>query len=411
LTSPFELYPNVKSIAIAGIYYLPDTLKSFDINEYIKIVPKCSELEAVYLPRTDRYKSPTHYIVGLSHDERYCSSLRKISNSKEAESSIFLAYIALCLYQNYPFIIGPIFGFLSEGAPCAYVLSSPTEIGAQGEIYNDLLISQPISFANTFKPFLFDDCFIEFYRKFLQKFIGVNDQRWNLAVIKFVSGITQKFAYEAILDFAISLETLLNRGEKELISFRVSLYMALLIGINLKERKIIEKDIKDFYSLRSNLVHGSCFKLKDKDFDLIKKVGNYLNQSLKLTYNKNLKAEVYSELDYMSLLGKPSYSLETISYIITEKDIVEAILHYESLNNPEKYSAYLKESEYHLDEKELFFELTINGEIFGPYESEDYLWRIVRLKGLFNYSSWLSKDDNGSFIYIVKRMNQQGDYA
>jgi hypothetical protein len=195
MPTPFKLFPNAKSIAITGLYYLPSGLKSSRLNDYIELIPKCPEIDEVYLPRTDRYMSPTHYLIGTANDDRYYSTLRKINDLHDAESSITLVYLALLIYYSHHYFIGPTFGFISEGTPCAYVLSTPSVVGSQGEVLNDLLTLDPIFFGEPLKPssLVFDEDFKEFYKMFIKSFIDNNDRRWNLAVIKYVSGITQKY--------------------------------------------------------------------------------------------------------------------------------------------------------------------------------------------------------------------------
>ena len=68
-----------------------------------------------------------------------------------------------------------------------------------------------------------------------------------------------------VLNILTAFEALLtNDGNTEL-AYRLSLRAANLLGNDAEERKKIFQDMKDFYGLRSRLVHGSGFKLKPKE--------------------------------------------------------------------------------------------------------------------------------------------------
>ncbi|MBD8652335.1 hypothetical protein IFT66_14700 [Rhizobium sp. CFBP 13726] len=72
-------------------------------------------------------------------------------------------------------------------------------------------------------------------------------------------------AGDKALDGAICLETLLSgQGSGEL-THKVSVRTALLLGKSLNERKEIRKRVRDFYSLRSAVVHGSTKRKRPDD--------------------------------------------------------------------------------------------------------------------------------------------------
>lgn len=67
-----------------------------------------------------------------------------------------------------------------------------------------------------------------------------------------------------VVNALTAFEALLSNDSKAELSYRLSLRVAHLLGNDAEERKRIFKDMKEFYDLRSSLVHGSGFKLKPK---------------------------------------------------------------------------------------------------------------------------------------------------
>jgi hypothetical protein len=61
-----------------------------------------------------------------------------------------------------------------------------------------------------------------------------------------------------------ALEGLLTSESTSELSYRLSLRVASLLGTNDESRKQVFKDMKEFYDLRSKIVHGIGFKLKPK---------------------------------------------------------------------------------------------------------------------------------------------------
>jgi hypothetical protein len=59
------------------------------------------------------------------------------------------------------------------------------------------------------------------------------------------------------IDGSICLEALLVGVKSTEITYKISLRAALLLAANLDDRRKIVKDIKNFYSLRSDIVHGT----------------------------------------------------------------------------------------------------------------------------------------------------------
>jgi hypothetical protein len=69
-----------------------------------------------------------------------------------------------------------------------------------------------------------------------------------------------------------ALEGLLTSESNSELSYRLSLRVASLLGPDDESRKRMFKDMKDFYDVRSKIVHGSGFKLKLKHQVLLKQI-------------------------------------------------------------------------------------------------------------------------------------------
>lgn len=70
-----------------------------------------------------------------------------------------------------------------------------------------------------------------------------------------------------IFNCMVSLEALFSKsGEKTEIGYKLSNRTATLLARNSKERKKIQEEIRDFYDLRSKMVHGDLIDLEFHDF-------------------------------------------------------------------------------------------------------------------------------------------------
>lgn len=82
--------------------------------------------------------------------------------------------------------------------------------------------------------------------------------RLNVARRRYTAG-------DKAIDGAICLESLLSGGGKGELTYKLSVRTALLLGKKIEERRAIMKDVKDFYSLRSDVVHGGRKVEKERD--------------------------------------------------------------------------------------------------------------------------------------------------
>lgn len=401
MSSIFTLYEGAKSIAIAGIYHLPSEFNTFELSEYIRIVPANEEIEKLYLPRlAHNVIKPSYYIIGIAPDKRFCTTSRKINDCKDAESSITLAHLSLCIYFMVPYYIGPVYGFNSEGSPCAFCISEPPKAGMHWELDDDVLRPQvsPLVGISSFNRKEFAPDFVDFFKKVGTAYAEIKDARWIFAAFKYLSGLTQYYSYNAVLDFSVAIETLVNRGEQ--VSFTTRYYMALLVGNTYAERVIIQNDIKDFYSLRSKLIHGSAFSISEVENKLISNVSKHLAKALINTCGKRIKQEIFPEIDYLSLIGSPSYSTEKVTFVITVDEIVEVIKSIEKFEDIDSYKAYMSRMDEDGD-RDLLIELNVKGKKVGPFDASTFLWSHPKMNNMTRYSYWVSSDENNNYAFLV----------
>ncbi|MDO9069183.1 MAG: HEPN domain-containing protein, partial [Deltaproteobacteria bacterium] len=67
------------------------------------------------------------------------------------------------------------------------------------------------------------------------------------------------------LDGCICLEALLTDNQKTELTYKLALRAALLVGVDVDDRREIRKKLQDFYDLRSRAVHGVVDKSKETD--------------------------------------------------------------------------------------------------------------------------------------------------
>jgi hypothetical protein len=401
MASPFVLYPDAKSMVVASLWGLPHNVPGFKLTKTLEIIPTNPELDAIYHPRIKNPLPYGHYIIGTEQDKRYCMIHRPLDTADDALSSVTLAHQALCICYCFPYRIGPVFGFNSEGAPIPMVLSSPAISDANWELSHEVFFptNAPSYYFNTPKGLFNPNDVIDFFKDLAVSYIETKDLRWILAANKFTSGIVRRSAYEMVLDFAIAIEALLNRGDQ--VGFSVRLFMALLIGKNLREREQIQADVKHFYGIRSKLIHGTFHGFNERELDLIKRIGDYLSRALKVTCRRHIEGDVFDELDFMSLLGAPRHSVEKVLFILSEKQIAEFISTKELGFPCNNYRAFLSEPDGD-DDQYLMFEFLDEDNRYGPYEADEYFWLMPQMSRLSRYSYWISRNNDGQFTVLVR---------
>ena len=92
-----------------------------------------------------------------------------------------------------------------------------------------------------------------------------------------------------------SLEALFNRGQAEL-NYTISRNIAVLLGKDVDESKIIFKKMKELYDMRSDIVHAR--KLKVASERELLNLRHYVRESIKeISYMNKNKEEIFDLLN------------------------------------------------------------------------------------------------------------------
>ena len=112
---------------------------------------------------------------------------------------------------------------------------------------------------------------------------------------------------ETIIDYTTVLESLVCENEGEL-RYKFSLRISLLIDKDPEKRKDTFEFLKQIYSIRSNLIHGSEINIEgflDDDYGIILRLESIVNHALfeyiELVYSGLSKKDVIAKLDSMAL--------------------------------------------------------------------------------------------------------------
>lgn len=112
---------------------------------------------------------------------------------------------------------------------------------------------------------------------------------------------------ETIIDYSTVLESLVCDNESEL-RYKFALRTSLLIDKDFEKRKNTFEFLKQIYSIRSNLVHGSEISfegLLDDDYGIILSLENIVKRALlvyvELVYSGLTKKDIIAKLDSMAL--------------------------------------------------------------------------------------------------------------
>lgn len=396
----FERYPEAQSIAVAGFYGLSQEFGSFALSDYVRIEPANPALERVYLPRLPQgVTPPRHYLVACAPDDRYYEPHRQLRSIPDALSSITLAHQCLSIYHGFPYHVSYQFGFSRRPGTVAMLLSTPGgAVPRHHEFADELFHPATTRLGFFWSRFAEPEGVRSFFVELAKSYVEVIDQRWLVAANKYVSGISCFFFHEAVIDLAISLEAFLNRGDQ--IAFSLSLHTALLIGNSYRERLQIVEDVKRFYRVRSRIIHGSYDRPSNGDVDLLMRIVDYLRRCLRATCGKQMAKEVYSELDYLILVGAPRYRRERVTSVVSEEDIVEVIRVAEAIDRGSKHWFELSDPDPDGD-RELLLTFDVGGRRMGPYEVSRYIWRIPHVREWSKYEYWLSQDDSGRFVLLI----------
>lgn len=104
---------------------------------------------------------------------------------------------------------------------------------------------------------------------------------------------------DRLIDCVIALEaTFLKEGENTEAGFRISTRLSKLLGKSFSERTIIRKDIQDFYSLRSKIVHGNE---PDIEETVVQKLEEYVRVSFQRFLGKIQRSTTQDVLVHLDL--------------------------------------------------------------------------------------------------------------
>jgi len=152
--------------------------------------------------------------------------------------------------------------------------------------YNSYLIFDENNIGGNFTNDLVDFVPLD-NNYFIDPSIG-NDKIWELLLSKEKTNIQKRIisAIEWIgkanseinnqnrfLFYVFAIESMLNFQEKTIITpsiaHSISESSAMILGCNYEERIIIEKNIKEIYSIRSAIAHGAEKEISDEELDLV----------------------------------------------------------------------------------------------------------------------------------------------
>ncbi len=400
MSGPFDIYPAAESLAFAGIAIHSAEPFHHRLSSFIEIVPRKEELDLAYLPRAENYVSPfmfTHYLLGAAADGRYYQVGRKINTVEDACSSITLAYQSLCIYHCCPYVMGPVYGFRKGQVPL--VLQVPETSGTNWEHQDPVFRSPPPPFFPWHSRHTFDAGLNHFFGEVSRTYAELRERRWMIAASRFTSALNGCSLYAAIVDLAVSVEALLPlKGDQ--VGFQARLYLALLVGSNYQERKQIEDDMREFYKLRSAVVHGSLPEPEEKVLKLLERIALYVSRALKKTCGRRIESEILTELDYIRLVGTPCYSREKVMFKMKPQDLAAVIAKANDIERYDSCRAFLSEP----DEegyRDLMIELKLGNKTIGTFEPDLYIMHAPQLQNVSRWEYWVSQDADGDLTLIV----------
>ncbi len=120
---------------------------------------------------------------------------------------------------------------------------------------------------------------VELYRKLGS---SLNLTSLKLALARWDSAADRLTEEDRLIDYWVALESLFVPETTQELSYRTALRIAAFIGTNGAERMQIYEQMKESYRLRSEIVHGSIRKRKEKigSVELIDLSRSYLRQAL-----------------------------------------------------------------------------------------------------------------------------------
>ncbi|MBI4336336.1 MAG: hypothetical protein HY683_00705 [Chloroflexi bacterium] len=105
----------------------------------------------------------------------------------------------------------------------------------------------------------------------LREILGSESHYLRLPALRLLDGASRDRADDAIVDYSIGLEALLTAGARDELSYRLALRGAHILTWDGGNRKQRFNELRDFYNVRSSIVHGS--KIPQADLEGARSVG------------------------------------------------------------------------------------------------------------------------------------------
>lgn len=317
---------------MTGLYGFKLNKDRYDINDNICIVKNSAILNDMYISKYNSAVDPEYYILSIARDESAVLSSEIIKDINVAKCNINLFFRAACIYYGHWINFGEIKSYRRTNPLTNYGLNSVKKSGNDFEILEITKINNPMlgDILYQHENVFFDNDFIEFYNSFLLQYIE-SAKSFKIGTKKFFESISSIKIEDTILSLATVIEIFFNKEDLDSITKEISYKIALLVGKNYEERIKIQKSVKDFYSLRSKLIHGNNFEIIEKDVTNTVAVIKSMAIALKKIIVDGQK-KVEDDLKYMMMLGSPKHDDEKYVYYITYNEIKDYYNEYHHIN-------------------------------------------------------------------------------
>jgi len=132
---------------------------------------------------------------------------------------------------------------------------------------------------------------------------------YPIAFSRFDDAYWRRSGADALIDLWIALESLfMPDGDPREVTYRLALRIAYFLGETSEERVTIDKDIRDSYGLRSDVVHGRSHSPSVLDA-VTEKTASYLRRALRSVVQKGGKLDV-DRIDRCIRAGKKPREIE-----------------------------------------------------------------------------------------------------
>ena len=185
-------------------------------------------------------------------------------------------------------------------------IKSPKDLGSGRILKAEFSISNPEEAAKDIEPHV--EKFLNFIGRLHDRYIDiVENNRFMQIAFEYFYDSQDKFVYtdDGLISAMISLEALFNDGGGD-IKYKLAQRASLILGLNGFDPHEVFDNVKAFYDIRSNLVHGSGSKKSNVERY---NVSNYTRRALtsflillsedgrRKSQSKNTKQNLIKEID------------------------------------------------------------------------------------------------------------------